>query len=77
MKELSKIAFTEMDEAEMSAFQSQWVAAWARELVTECGLSADEASESAPFAFESYLNQEGYTARDEEIFRLRNKKGVS
>ena len=46
-------------------------------LMTECGLSADEASESAPLAFETYLNQEGYTARDEEIFRIRNKSGVS
>ena len=77
MRELSKIAVTEMDESEISAFQSQWVAAWARELISECGLSAEEASESAPLAFESYLNQEGYTFRDEEIFRLRNRKGVS
>tara|TARA_R100001143_G_scaffold43156_1_gene38812 strand:+ start:87 stop:320 length:234 start_codon:yes stop_codon:yes gene_type:complete len=77
MKELSKIAFTEMDDAQRAAFELQWVAAWAEELMSECGLSADEASASAPFAFESYLNQEGYTFRDEEIFRLRNKKGVS
>ena len=77
MQELSKIAFTEMDEAQRADFELQWVSAWAKELVSECGLSAEEASVSAPFAFESYLNQEGYTARDEEIFRLRNKSGVS
>jgi len=67
MDDLSKIPFRDMTSAQAAAFEFQWVAARAADLVTECGVDPADAAVLAPLDFETYLNQEGYTGRDEKI----------
>ena len=67
MDNFSNVAFRDMTPAQSAAFELQWVAARAVDLVAECGVDPVAAAVLAPLDFETYLNQEGHTGRDERI----------
>lgn len=58
---------------EWEAFEYNWVAERTDSLVLECELEQSEAEIQAPFDYERYLNQEGYTGRNESIMMARDK----
>ena len=63
---------TEMTQAELAQFRNEWIEDYYQSLIFECGWE-DGAStrEIAEIRFETYMGQEGYTARDLMIAEQR------
>jgi len=73
MRDLSNVIWGEMTPTERKRFEREWVAQYAHDLVVECDEDPAEAAESAEWGFERWLNQEGWTARDERIHMRRER----
>ena len=60
-------------EAEWKRFEELWVDEYAQGLVAECGKTPAYAAQVAEMQYEQYLNQEGYTGRDERISVMQER----
>ena len=58
------VLFQEMNDEQHEIFEAAWIVARVRDLEIECGMSAKAAKRQAPYDYENYINQEGYTGRD-------------
>jgi hypothetical protein len=74
MHTLDEMLTTEMTDYQWQIYAQKWRDAWAKDLVTECGMSKTAASERARYDWENYVGQEGYTRRDEMISANRMLK---
>lgn len=72
-KETYKTKLTsEMSQEEWTCFRSDWIEGWAKSLQDECGMSQEDADDSAGIDWEKYVGQEGFTGRDERIAMERD-----
>ena len=71
-RDLDKLLWDEMTEAERTRFGEAWVEEYARDLVVECGLTEAQAREIAPLKLDGYLTQT-VEARDEAIRERRHQ----
>ena len=73
MRDLNKVLRSEMTEDEWNRFRDGWIAQHRKDLVTECGLSKDDAfiERFAEILWENYIKQDGWIKRDELISMAR------
>ena len=70
-RDVTKLLTHEMNQEEWTEFRKQWIDSYTSELMIECGTTLEEAESVADIRFEDYVGQEGYTARNEDLYIKR------